>query len=382
MIPPLLFAIAFLLLAYYLWHLRQRRWMLAPLLTGIVLITLTVVIKVQDVNRVQAKRDVDVLLRELTDPQLWEVNEIEHAEKRLLLASTASQALLRAKHFYPERDSVIDVRLTELATWVTRSGIFPQWRRQKSWNEQLFFLAHAGATLAHYQLATGNDDQAANLGRVGNYLGTYLIRAKYKHLPSRPDEPFFRPADNATALYTLSLYDRLYGSEQFQPAFKDWDTYLREELYHEESRLPCAAFSVTNTCQLEPGATATGLYVAYRAAAQTEVDTDIPYREWLHYFKGGLNTPFTVSIRENMRKNQQTRFCNMGALPLDCGRYEQEIGLWAAAEYGGNYSYFRLFTGVLLRQWLGRSVDYAALRPSRRVEALQEVAFRAIGEGL
>ena len=357
--------------------------MAVPLITGVLLLALILVIKINDGNRLQAKRDVDLLLTQLADQEIWTVSEVDPAEDRLLLASTAGQALLQARPWYPERRTAIDSTLSNLAAWATNTTRFPEWRRRSSWDERVFFVAHAGAVLAHHALATGSDTYATEIAWVGAQLGERLSRGKYKHLISRPDEPFFRPADNAAAIYTLSRYDQLTGEGDFATTFQDWNTYLSEELYYAESRLPCAAFSATNTCQLEPSAAVTGLYIAYRAAAQTgEPDTDIPYREWLHYFKGKLNTPFTLHIRRDMRKDQQTRFCDLGAQPLQCGRYEEEIGLWAAAEYGGGYTYFRLFAGVLFDHWLRAPVNYARLSPNKRVEALQVVAFRGLGETL
>ena len=124
---------------------------------------------------------------------------------------------------------------------------------------------------------------------------------------------------------------------------------------------------------------ASGLYVNYRAAALVE-ESDIPYREWLHYFKRGSGNPFGLSIRSNRRKGERARLCEEGILPLDCDRYENEIGLWAAAEYGGDYTYFRLFTGGVMRRWFGNETNYAAVRPGRRVGLLIGLGLRTVGE--
>ena len=330
----------------------------------------------------QAKLDIDTLIVYLDRNDVWRTNEIDPAEERLLLASTAAQALYQARPWYVERRGGIDSTLQQLAAWVASVDHFPEWRQRGSWDERVFFLAHAGKVLAYHRLATDNERYAGELGWIGNHLGTRLVRARYKHLPSRPDEPFFRPADNAAALHTLALYDRATGADLYTSTFNDWQTYTDDELYYAESRLPCAGFSPTNTCQLEPSAVATGLYISYRAAAQREIESDIPYREWLHYFRGGPNTPFTLNIRRDMRKDEQTRFCDMGTLPLKCGRYEQEVALWVAAEYGGSYTYFRLFSGVLLDQWLYGPTDYSDFTASKLADALQGVAFRALGETL
>lgn len=380
MLPPLLFSLVFLVPAWFLYRKGRLLSAIIPLVTSVLLLALTITIKVQDENKTQARRDVDTLLEQLAEDDIWLVNEVNDADQRLLLMSTAGQGLLYASEWYPEKKSAIDSTLSKMATWVTNTTRFPQWRKRSAWDEEVFFLAHAGAIIAHYQLVTGRENRAGELGMIGNHLATRLIRAQYKHLPSRPDEPFYRPADNAAAIYTLNLYDKLNNTGQYRSTFDDWNAYLTEELYYEESRLPCAAFSTTNRCQLEPSAVATGLFIAYRAAAQSALDTDIPYREWLHYFKGGISTPFTLNIRRDMRKDEQTRFCDLGALPLKCGRYEEEVGLWAAAEYGGGYTYFRLFAGVLFQHWFNKPVDYAAIRPARRVDALQKIAFRTLGE--
>jgi len=276
----------------------------------------------------------------------------------------------------------IDSTLAFLADRVTDRRLYPRWNRSRDWDREVFFLAHAGAVLAHYQLATGDTEtHSGDLKTIGEYLAKRLRRGRYKHLISRPSEEFFRPADNAAALYTLSLYDRIAAGGGFLPAFNDWTKYIKDELYFAESRLPCAAFNTTNRCQLEPSAVATGLYIAYRAAAAPAARQDhIPWREWIHYFRRNSLSPFTASIRYNIRPDEPTRFCDQGAEPLQCRRYEQAIGLWAAAEHNGEYTYYRLFSSIAFRRWFGQPVNYAERSREQRTTDLTRLAIQTTGE--
>ncbi|MEM1220337.1 MAG: hypothetical protein AAGH79_15555 [Bacteroidota bacterium] len=383
MLPPLLFSLSFFVLAWWLYRKELGLWLLVPLFTGLILLVFTIVVELEDVNRVQAKYDVDILLNELRRPDLWAKADLVNNEERLLLASTSSLALFRAVDYLPERKLAIDSTLRVLAEWVGQRSMHKQWQNPRQWDRQVFFLAHTATVLAHYQLVTKEETFDRGLRDIGNHLGKRLQRGRYKHLASRPGEDFFRPADNAAALYALSQYDAYYGTNYLEATYKDWAEYLEAELFHAESRLPCSAFSTTNRCQLEPNATATGLYIAYRAAAAPEfMENDIPWREWLHYFKRTSFSPFSVTIRPNMRSGETVRFCNQGAAPLACKRYEEAVGLWSAAEYGGSYTYFRLFTAVVLNRWLQPVPDFKSSSPTRRTRQLTEVAIRAIGEGI
>jgi hypothetical protein len=351
-----------------------------PLITCIILLGFTIAIKVDDTNQRQAINDTEILLRELRMADLYVGNDLTNPDELLLLTSMSSQALYRTASLLPERKGGIDSTLRIMASWVADRSNLRQWQRNANWDREVYFLAHAGATLGHYQLVTNDPTFEKAFKNIGEHLGKRLQRGRYKHLLSRPTEDFFRPADNAAALYTLSLFDELYGTEYARTNYKDWAGYLKDELYYAESRLPCSAFSATNRCTLEPTATATGLYIAYRAAARPEeIDNDIPWREWLHYFGKTSLSPFSLGIRSNMRKGETPRFCDQTAYPLDCDRYEDAVGLWAAAEYGGNYTYYRLYSTYAMRRWFFSPIDYTSLRPPRRIERLTQAALRAVG---
>ena len=353
-----------------------------PLFTALVLSATTIAIFLQDRNKVQATHDLDTLLRELGRDDLYSTTELRDERETLFLFSTASQALYRGLGYAPDRRGAIDSVLQRMAGWTVRASNLPQWRSGTDWDRSAFFLAHAGAVLGHYQLATSDERYAPYFRRIGDHLGRRMARGHYKHLGSAGDDSLLRPADNAAAIYVLTLFDEYYGEQYAAKTRREWTDYISKELHYAESRLPCAAFNVTNRCSLEPSATATGLYISYRAAAAPqEVVSDIPYREWLHYFKRFSGNPFSLSIRPNMRDGEVARLCTTGVAPLSCGLYEDAIGLWAAAEYGGGYTYFRLFSAPVFERWFGSPVNYDLLRPARRVKALTDVALRCIGEG-
>jgi hypothetical protein len=380
MLPALLFSLIFLLPTWWLWNSRNRGWAAVPLLTCLLLLGFTLAVKLDDVNHRQATADTETLLRELRSADLYEANALTNKDDLLLLTSLSSQALYRSEDLLPGRKTALDSALYTMAAWVADRDNLRQWKRNANWDREVYFLAHAGATLGHYQLVTNDLTFERAFKNIGEHLGKRLQRGRYKNLISRPTEDFFRPADNAAALYTMSLYDQLYGTDYSQRNYDDWAQYLKDELYFAESRLPCSAFSATNRCTLEPTATATGLYIAYRAAARPQEKTDdIPWREWLHYFGKTSLSPFNLSIRSNMRTGTMTRFCDQTAYPLDCGRYEEAVGLWAASEYGGDYTYYRLYATYAMRRWFRAPVNYVGLRPPLRIEALTRVAVRGVG---
>ncbi|TXF91759.1 hypothetical protein FUA23_00815 [Neolewinella aurantiaca] len=380
MLPALLFSMFFLLPTWWLWRGELRAWAAVPFLTCLILLGFTLGIKLDDTNHKQAIADAEVLLDQLRIADIYVANDLTNKDELLLLTSLGSQALYRTAAYIPERKGAVDSTLYIMAAWVADRSNLRQWQRNANWDREAYFLAHAGATLGHYQLVTNDLTFEQAFKNIGEHLGKRLQRGRYKHLLSRPGEDFFRPADNAAALYTLSLFDQLYGTNYTKANYNDWATYLKDELYYAESRLPCSAFSATNRCTLEPTASATGLYIAYRAAAYPEDNkNDIPWREWLHYFGKTSMSPFSMGIRSNMRKGETPRFCDQTAYPLDCDRYEEAVGLWAASEYNGNYTYFRLYAANAMQRWFFSPVNYSAMRAPRRIGELTRVAIRAIG---
>ncbi|MGB3799177.1 MAG: hypothetical protein WA952_05135 [Lewinella sp.] len=380
-LPPLLFSLAFLVPAYWLWQRGRKGIALIPACTALLLTGTTLTIYWQATQHRQASYDLKVLSEALRRDDLYGDADLREAEETLFFFSAASQALYRGLTHVPDTLGTTDSLLRRMAAWTIDRRNLPQWRTGSDWDHEVFFLAHAGIILGHYQLTTTDETYAPYFRRIGRYLGERLHRGHYKHLGSHADENLLRPADNAAAIYALSLYDEYYGERLADVTRREWTNYIDKELHYAESRLPCAAFTPTNRCRIEPSAAATGLYIAYRAAAAPgEVKTDIPYREWLHYFKRFSGNPFSLSVRPNMRKGEVARLCNSGLAPLECGQYEEAIGLWAAAEYNGGYTHFRLFSQYVFERWFGTPVDYGAMRPARRVKELTTVALRTIGE--
>lgn len=381
MLPALFFSLVFVAPAWWLWRRGQRTWAWVPAGCTVFLLLLTVLLQTDISNRTQARYDLGTLMDQLNEPSLYQINNLSNPDELLFLLGTASRVLHQAAADERVRRGAVDTTLYTMAAWVADRADLRQWKRNTDWDREVFFLAQAGAVLGHYQLVTGDLAFEGDFRAIGEHLGRRIPRGRYKHLLSRPGEEVFRPADNAAALYVVRLYDALYGTDLAPAAHDDWARYLTDELYYAESRLPCAAFSPTSRCALTPTASATGLYVAYRALADPDAaEDDIPWREWLHYFGQTSLSPFSMQVRPNMRTGATPRFCDQTAYPLDCNRYEEEIGMWAAAEYGASYTYFRLHATVVLRRWLYPALDYGALSPPRRTGALTRVALRACGE--
>ncbi|WP_116127361.1 hypothetical protein [Lewinella sp. IMCC34183] len=377
----MLFSLAFVLPAWYLYRNGRPLLALAPAFTALILTAATLAIFWQDRQDIQAQYDLGTLMTELQRSDLYGNSDLREPEETLFLFSTASQALARGLEYDTLRRDTLRGVMKRMADWTIRYRNLPQWAPGSDWDREVYFLAHAGIVLGHYQLATNDETYAPYFQRIGRYLGTRLMKGHYKHLISHADESLLRPADNAAAIYALTLFDAYYGETYARDTRAEWTAYIDKELHYAESRLPCAAFTTTNRCSIEPSAAATGLYICYRAASAVHASADdIPYREWLHYFKRFSGNPFSLSVRPNMRDGEVARLCNAGLSPLECDQYEDAIGLWAAAEYAGGYTYFRLFAGYVFDRWFGTPPAYAVMRPARRVRALTEVALRTIGE--
>lgn len=381
MLPAITLSVFFIGIGLWLYRHELRSWSWLPFITGGLVLLFTLIFKLDDARHVQLQHDVDVLLSNLADSELYQPSKLTTQDAPLFLASSGSLALARTAALLPARKRAIDSVLLLLADYAANPNVHPQWRKGSNWDQEVYFLAHAGAILGHYQLITGGTEYQQPFMDIAKHLAGRLNRSRYKHLISRPAEDFYRPADNVAALYVVRLYDRLTGQARLKAVFEDWSRYLANELYYAESRLPCAAFSETNRCHLEPTATATGLYIAYRAAARSTTASDvIPWREWLHYFGTTSLSPFSLSVRPNMRDGHEARFCDQGAHPLTCDAYEQSVGLWAAAAYGADYTYFRLYSANVLSRWLYGKLNFAMYRPRMRTRALTSVALRTIGE--
>lgn len=310
---------------------------------------------------------------------LWQYIDEQPSEADLLLVGLSSMAFYRAARRFPAHRDRIAGTMREMADWVSDPDRFSAWNDRRNWEQRTFFLSQAAIILGHYQLISLDEQMAPRWQAAAEYLGRNMPRSPYKHLISRPSEDYFRVADNAAALYAISLYDEYYAATYFEEAHADWVTYIERELQFEEGRLPCAAFSSTNRCKLEPNATALGLTYGYLAAAQPEQANPTGYREWLHFFKRSSLSPFSLTISDNQRGKDPVSHCDEGSVPMVCGEYENAIGLWLAADQKGWYTYARLFSTLRIRDRLNGPIDYQAWRPRQRIAPLTRLALETIG---
>ncbi|MEM9836039.1 MAG: hypothetical protein AAF828_06030, partial [Bacteroidota bacterium] len=247
-----------------------------------------------------------------------------------------------------------------------------------SWKDNLFFLAHAAIIMGHYQDLSKDETYAQRFRQVGEFLGKGIPNARYKNLVSHPQEDVMRAADNAAAIYAISLYDQYYATNYTPAAMANWKTYLEKELRFAESHLPCSGFTATNRCKLDPTASSIGMMLGYLGAAGDE--DQMMYREWLHYFKDLGLSPLSLSFSSGMRRKDDPRFCDLAAYPLPCEAHLPAIGLWLAAEYGGDYTFARLLSRQLLTNKRTLADELPLSNPTRRREKLTDIAIRVIAE--
>lgn len=358
-LPHIVIGLVFLGLAYVVY--QRKRWAaVLPVLMGLGFILFSLSIYTTAQNRSLNQKDYYLLVRSLRQNDFRQYLEANPTDANLYFASLASQALYRVARAQPQEKETVVPLLRWLGNWVTDTRKFPQWRRKNRWAEEGFFLAHAGIILGHFQELTDDESFATAWQSVGDYLGRSMRAARYKNLISRTEDDLMRPADNAAILYGLMLYDRYYATTYGQTIIPKWMDYLDEELKTADSHLPCSAFTNTNTCRLEPTASALGMCVGYLSAAG--FPNQQLYREWLHYFKVYSLSPLTLDTRSGMFTESEEGYCDQASLPLHCERHLDPIAAWLAAEHDGSYTYARLTSERII---------FDRNRPSNRLDNLR-----------
>lgn len=376
-LPAMLLASVFLLLAWLVWR-RKGYWALLPFGMGALLFLYALQLYGTARGHSQALADYQQLLRLLEREEVRALILSDPNEENLYLLSLASQAMYQTVQRFPAQRERVAPLMAEWAAWAADSRRFGNWAKSRRWNEEAFFLAHAGIILGHYQLVSKDETHAKRFRQCGEFLGNALPAAKYKNIASRPDENFIRPADNAAALYAISLYDRYYATNFIQSALPDWLDYMNRELEFAESHLPCSAFSSDDRCKLDPTASSLGMMVAYLGAAGYEHPQ--LYREWLHYFKKISFSPISARFNSDMKNKNPSKFCDIAAFPLSCEGNLDAIAMWLAAEYGGDYTYARILSKRLLTNKKTKEQQFITWRPNRKIPYLTDLSIRVIAE--
>ncbi len=371
-LPAMLLAIVFLLLGWLVWR-RKGWWALLPFGMGALLFLYALQIYGTARGHGQALADYQQLLRLLEREEVGNLLLSESSDVHLYLVSLASQAMYYSAQRFPAQRERVAPLMARWAAWVADSRAFGQWARSKRWNEEVFFLAHAGIILGHYQLLTKDETHSKRFRQCGEFLGNTLLGAKYKNIPSRPEENFIRPADNAAALYAVSLYDQYYATDLSQRALVDWLAYTQRELEYAESHLPCSAFSADDRCKLDPTASSLGMMIAYAGAAGN--NSPQMYREWLHYFKKINFSPIYASFVSDMKNKNPSKFCDIAAFPLTCDDNLDAIALWLAAEHGGDYTFARVLSKRMLASSNTKEQQFLRWRPNRQIPYLTDLSI-------
>ncbi|MEL6141659.1 MAG: hypothetical protein AAFU67_08575 [Bacteroidota bacterium] len=375
-IPTILLGLVFVALGFLVW---KKKWWAAllPWFLGLGFIVYAFVILNNAKEGKQAMADYSQLIRELNRDDFRSYYLSHPDDEQIQLLSLASQALYTTALRFPAQKQRVLPLLREYADFMADSRRFPTWGRTNKWKESVFFLAHAGIIIGHYQNLSKDETHAQRLRQVGEYLGGAIPVARYKNLISRSSEDMYRPADNAAALYAVHLYDLYYATEYSESAQRNWLNYLESELKYAESHLPCSAFSSTNTCKLDPTAAGLGMMVGYLGASGAT--NHRLYREWQHYFKRSNWLPLRLTISSKMRGKSPARFCDQGSAPLSCEDQLIAIGMWLAATYQQNYVFARGLSGRMIARDQYR-FQLGDTRPVRRVATLMELAIYVMAE--
>lgn len=376
-LPLIIIGLVFGGLGYFVWK-KAKWWALLPFLVGLITILYAFSIYSNAKERKNGQRDYFLLEREIAKNDLIQEWQENPTEENLYFISLCSQALYRVAKLYPGEEERIFPQLRSFAEWVVNRKNFTNWNRKSRWAEEAFFLAHAGIILGHYQELTEDESFASDWQDIANYVQRAMRAARYKNLISRTDDDLMRPADNAALLYMLSLYDRYHATEYNSKVGPNWLEYLDAELKTGNSHLPCSAFTNTNTCRLEPTASALGMCLAYLGAAGYD-DQQQLYREWLHGFKVTSFSPIALDIKSNML-DDESHFCDLASFPIPCEKNLDAIAFWLAAEYNGDYTYSRLLSERMIDSRNEPPNYLSKVRPDKRIIELTEVIIRVIGQ--
>lgn len=363
----------------YLFRLRLPRFSRALYLIGGVVAVLLFFIWLTEVAGWQRTAHLNELTYNLGQPAVRNYLETKApTEQTLLFLSLSSRAIYREISLNPERKTALLPLLGWMAEWAANPQRFEQWRSPGSWNRELFFLAHAGILIGHYQIISLDERYNDAWQDIGRYLSTALVRSRYKHLPSRQRDEALRSYDNAAAIYMLRLFDRYFGEQSALVVMRDWSRYIENELYHDGYTLPCAGFSTTNRCRLAPTATAAALLIAYSAEAEAPIAKDF-WRAYKHLYKRNFLL-LSARFRETRRGEELPRFCENTVVPLQCAAYQNELSQWAAAARGDWLSYYAVHNRLYLRDMLGGRIRTWEVPLGQRLPTLLRLAARLAAE--
>lgn len=279
------------------------------------------------------------------------INEQEdHFEQSVFMLSLTAGSLNEYVRLKPEEKPRIVDELDWMVNYIMDENRFPVWKNRRNWENKLFFLTHASIVIAHYQDVTGIEEYDESWKRICEFLATGITRSKYKHMASRPKDKALRPSDNAAALYALKLFDDFHETDLISSAAEDWTYYIERELQFEDTKLPCAGFTTTNRCNLSPVGASLAILNVYAAGAELTISKDF-WREFRYYYKETFVNIFAW-ITLIPRGDDLPEFCDFSVAPLTCGRYENALGIYAAALRKDWITYYQLNNASLMNDLL------------------------------
>ncbi|MEM1215713.1 MAG: hypothetical protein AAGJ82_08515 [Bacteroidota bacterium] len=311
---------------------------------------------------------------EQEDLRIFAESQTDLQETTLLCYSQASIALSENASQLPNQDSSIVRQLRYFVAYVMDEERFKLWNNRRSWDRELFTLAHTAIILGNYQRLTGDQQYEERWKRICTFLVNGISRSQYKHLASRPGDAALRPTDNATALYALAQYDQQFGTDHLVVAGEDWSAYIRRELHYEDTKLPCAGFTATNRCRLPAVGGSLALLSVYTAGAELPISRDF-WREFRHYYKGTFWN-ITAWINPMPTGGDQPEFCDFSVAPLQCYRYETSLGQYAASLRKDWITYYQLNNRLILRDFFQPLNRLWSKPQQEQLRGLYELAVR------
>lgn len=290
-------------------------------------------------------KEVQSLLRDSTLRSLAQLG-LSRTENMATLSALGEGLASRALR-KPEEKAAIQVSIRRLIEMAHTDYFEPSKRNKGRWGVDWDYLAHLDILLGCYRRAGGDDQYAELHEAISTYLATDLVKSPYKNLYSDNNPIIIKPADNATVLFALALYDRCNGTDLSVRPIRDWSTYVLRELTFHYGKMPCATVTRENRCKDAPTSATIAPLTAALACADRDAARDV-WREYKHYFKSTrLNLSATFAAVNPAISNldpEQTL-----EPTAEEGRLATLMALRSAAYIGDRLTYYQLNNHLVLR---------------------------------
>lgn len=242
-------------------------------------------------------------------------------------------------------------KISKIVQFVLNEDHYPAASNRRLWKKNnTFEIIYINNILAQYEIAKGTDTLRSLHQRMNNYLGSNIVKSRYKNLQSFDDDENYWTADNTALIYGLRSTDEVTGENSAGRPAKDWSSFIFKQISYPDSKLPCSAFSDTDKCKEMPHGSHLATIIASLADISPESSKQI-WREYRHHYKNGVFGLF-ATFDQYHPKEIPPAYQNSIRHPLDAVSTEMPT-LIAAARINDRLTYFQLTNQLWLNEVFG-----------------------------